>query len=285
MQNYFAQKILLFLLIILMSLFVQADTKQSLLAKYKVIGDGMQKISLTSSLTEISGIAFTEDGRLFAHNDEVAIMYEVDKQTGKIVKWFNVGEYVLTDDFEDIAIFGPNFYIVTSKGDLFRFYEQPDKGYSQYRKFSTGLTRKHDVEGLCYDPVTHSLLLACKGSDEKKSGYKNVYTFDLNSKTLLQEPRFRLNISEVTKLTGIKDFSPSGIERNSVSGSFFIISANDKAIIEISAEGKLLAQSKLKNEIHKQPEGITFGKDLFMYISDEGGKSSATLTKYPFTRK
>lgn len=285
MQNRFTNRLLILILLAAISLSINADNKPGMLEKYKVSGDQMDRIFLTSSLTEISGIALTPDGRLFGHHDESSTIYEIDKLSGTIVKWFNVGESVLTEDFEDMVIFGPNFYLVTSKGDLYRFFEQPDRGYSQYKKFSTGLTVKHDVEGLCYDPVTHTLLLACKGSTDKKPDYKYVYAFDLNTKKLLTEPRFKLSLKEIKSSLGIKDFSPSGIARHPASGTFFIISANDKAIIELSADGELLSQSKLKNNVHRQPEGITFGGDYSMYICDEGAKHTATLTRYPFIRK
>lgn len=269
---------------IIISFSVKADDNVSVLKNYDLSGQKLTRTFLTGSLNEISGIAFTPDGRLFGHHDEAATIYEIDRQTGTIIKWFNVGEYLLRADFEDIVIIGVTFYLVTSDGVLFRFYEQKNRGYSQYDKFSTGLTSQHNVEGLCYDPVNHTLLLACKGGTEKQSGYKYVYTFDLNTKKLLSEPRFKISVSEIKKSTGIKDFSPSGIEWNPSSGSFFVLSANEKAVIELSPGGKLLAGSKLQKNIHRQPEGITFGCDSTLYISDEGGKLAATLTSYPVLR-
>ncbi|QQS37548.1 MAG: SdiA-regulated domain-containing protein [Ignavibacteriales bacterium] len=256
---------------------------ESILENYN-LSSSPKSVHLTGSLTEISGIAFTPDNRLFAHQDESAVIYELNIGNGKINKWFNVGRFVLTDDFEDIAIINVTFYLVTSRGDLYRFYEQPDRGYSQYTKFSTGLKPEYDVEGLCYDPETHSLLLACKGSPDKKTEFKYVYSFDLNSKKLLTKPRFQLSLKEIKNKSGIKNFSPTGIERNPVSGTFFIISSNENAIIEISKDGRLLAFSKLDKSIHKQPEGISFSKDNSLFISDEGNKSEARLSKYSFTK-
>ena len=47
---------------------------------------------LPPELAEISGLALTPDGRLFAHNDETARITEIDYRRGTIIKHFFVGE-------------------------------------------------------------------------------------------------------------------------------------------------------------------------------------------------
>ena len=49
---------------------------------------------LPPELAEISGLALTPDGRLFAHNDETARITEIDYRRGTVIKHFSVGRAV-----------------------------------------------------------------------------------------------------------------------------------------------------------------------------------------------
>ncbi|MGD9488572.1 MAG: SdiA-regulated domain-containing protein [Calditrichaceae bacterium] len=235
-------------------------------------------------LKEISGLASSEDGRLFCHNDETGIVYEVDRKEGKIIKKFFPGNKIIKADFEGIAIADDEFYMVTSSGEIYEFSEGEDNAFVGYKFYDTGLPAKCDIEGLCYDPETDCLLLACKGYPGKGyEGSKAVYSFSLNTKSLIKEPRFLLSEKLLKKQTGEKNFYPSGIERNPVTGTFLIISARAKAIIEISGDGEILGHAELDKKVHDQPEGITFTQDLNILISDEGRKSGK-LTLYKKTK-
>ncbi|MGD9900410.1 MAG: SdiA-regulated domain-containing protein [Calditrichaceae bacterium] len=225
-------------------------------------------------LREISGLASSEDGRLFCHNDEKGIVYEINPADGKIVKKFFPGKKIIKADFEGLAIVDDWFYMVTSSGKIFEFREGQDGAFVDYSVYDTGLPAKCDVEGLCYDPETDCLLLACKGYPGKGyEGSKAVYSFSVKTKSLVKEPRFLLQEKLLKKMTGITNFHPSGIERNPVTGTFLIISARGKSIVEISRDGEILGHADLDKKIHEQPEGITFSSDLDIIISDEGKKT------------
>ena len=77
-------------------------------------------------------------------------------------------------------------------------------------------------------------------------------------------------------------FNPSGIERNTSTGTFFIIAANGNAILEISEHGELIDITTLPPIIHEQPEGITFAPDKRLIISNEGDfkKGSIVIHKH-----
>jgi uncharacterized protein YjiK len=239
-------------------------------------------IKLDKKLEEISGLAATKEGRLFCHNDEKGEVFQLDFQTGKILKSFSLKKKV-KEDFEGIAIVKDMFYMVTSKGDIFEFKEGKNGSNVKYKVYETDLKSKYDVEGLCYDPETNSLLLACKEFPGK--GIKNkraVYSFSLKKKKLIDEPRFLISTKKIEEASDHDAFNPSGIERHSLSGTFFIITGKGRGIIEVSSNGKILAEENLNDKIHRQPEGITFLSDNSLLISDEGDDSKATLTIYPF---
>lgn len=274
-MNFFST----FILISIISVF-QTNSAGPTLSSYDFSSGNAEQIKLTSELTEISGLAVSGSGKLFAHSDEKGDIFQVDPASGKIIKKFRIGERSVYSDFEGIAVAGKKIFLVNSKGELYLFYEQKDDAYSRYTKISTPLSVKNDIEGLCFDPSTYTLLLACKEDPgEGYKEYKAVYSFDIGSRKLNDKPRFLISLEELKNRFDIKKFAPSAIERNPVSGSFFILSSNEKCIIELSPKGELLDAVKLSRKFHKQPEGITF-IDSEIVISDEGGKGDAALTKY-----
>ncbi len=237
-------------------------------------------MKLGKRLREISGLAVDARGRLFAHNDERGVIYRLDPMTGSVLSHFILGRTVVTKDFEGLAIAGDYFYMVTSAGSIYMFREGSDGGRVEYRVFRTSLGPRNDVEGLCYDPATEALLLACKGDPGK--GYKGkraVYSFDLGRKKLSPKPRFLLDEKNLLKKARGKEVRPSAIERHPKTGNFFVLAAQGETLIELSPEGKIVSQGKLEKKRHGQPEGLTFLPDGAMLISDEG-KKHGTLTRY-----
>ncbi|KXK57138.1 MAG: hypothetical protein UZ07_CHB004000908 [Chlorobi bacterium OLB7] len=155
-------------------------------------------LTLPAELDEISGLAITPDNRLFTHNDENGSIAEIDMATGAIRKQFQLGGKGADKDFEGIAIVGKRFFITTSAGAVFEFAEGKPDETVPVTEYPTELSTKNDVEGLCYDPATNSLLLACKeragkGLDQMKA----VYAFSLDSMKLILQPRFLLPIAQL----------------------------------------------------------------------------------------
>jgi uncharacterized protein YjiK len=252
-------------------------------------------VKLPKKLQELSGLTLSPDGRLFGHDDEKGEIYEIDQSSGSIMKSFSLGRKSLKKDFEGIAYTKDLIYMVTSDGQIYEFKEGENKSSVSYKKYDTKLTSKYNIEGLCYDHTTESLLLACKAYPGKGyNGKRAVYSFSLTDKKLDKEPRFLISIDEINELTekGITEklgdfflltdskFAPSGIERHPEKGSFYILSSREPLIIEISKEGKLMGIILLDKKHHNQPEGITFGKDLSLVIGDEGGDGKSKITIY-----
>ena len=176
-------------------------------------GNDVKQIILPKELIEISGLAYAGEEFVYTHNDEEGKVFKVSVESGEIVKKFYVGNKKLKKDFEGIAVVRDYIFLTTSDGVLYRFTEAENNGTAEYQKFKTGLSAKNNIEGLCYDEKTNSLLLACKGSAGKNlKGYKAVYSYDLNKYKLNTIPRFLINVDALNKKYNIKDFSPTGIE-------------------------------------------------------------------------
>jgi len=252
---------------------------------------------LSGKLNEISGLATSSDGRLFAHNDEQGTLFELSTTDGKILKSFRLGKKKIEKDFEGLAVAEEWFYLITSSGNLYRFREGADGERVEYKKINTKLNANNDVEGLCYDPQRSKLLIACKGSAGKKyKGKRAVFAFDPKKKDLDKKPLFLFDIKEIVdyndsgfldrigNLMELEDnlaFAPSGIERHPVTGHFFIIAARGNLLVEVDANGILIDRVRLDPKMHRQPEGIAFTRNNDLVISDEGGDGRARLTIYP----
>jgi len=239
------------------------------------------QIDLSKKLKEVSGIAFTKDGRLFAHDDERAVIYQINPLNGSIIKSFYFGMLVKRADFEDIEIVNNDFYMVASNGVIYKFHEGKNAEQVDYEIFPTHLSKGNDVEGLCFDPETNSLLLALKGNPGSGFGKdkKAIYSFSLKNNKLDKNPRFILDKNELRRYSSDNDFAPSGIARNPKTGNFYVIAAKGNLMVEINRQGFVVAVTKLDTKKHYQPEGISFLDEKTLFICDEG-KRKGSLTKY-----
>ncbi len=161
-------RIYLIIMVILTFLLRQENDTPSVLIAYFNGTANHSNVKLLKKLDEISGLAISGDGRLFCHDDESGAIYQLDKESGNIIKTFYIGKKNgRREDFEGLAIVGETFYLITSDGYLFEFPEGADDAHVDYKKYKTGLSEDFDIEGLCYDPETRALLLACKDSPKK----------------------------------------------------------------------------------------------------------------------
>lgn len=272
--------------------------EESMLSRYDLNNPGI-RLKLAPELKEISGITVTNDDRLFVHDDEKGTVYQLDPTNGKIIKRFSIfekrwfGKDPVMEDFEDIAVAGDRFYMVTSSGVIYGFPEGEDGGAVEAVRYETFLNDLYDVEGLCYDPLSNALLLACKEYPEEfslqellfskkksKLKLKPVYSFSLKTMSLDKAPRFLLDGKALKKKSPEKKFKPSAIIRHPQSGTFFVLAAKGKLLVEISPAGAVIDAARLSRKDHPQPEGIAFTSDSVMMISNEGVTGNATMLFY-----
>ena len=260
----------------------KTSSGKSSLGDYSFASEDPERINLSAELMEVSGITFTGDNRLFAHGDEDGDIYEIDPATGKLLKNFSIGSFLtVKGDFEDIAFARGKFYLVESKGKIYEFPEGSNGELVKFNTYKTFLNEKNDVEGLCFDNETNSLLLACKGSGGKEYGKdKTVYTFSFDNMELDPAPRFIISGKDIKNNSAEGKFNPSGIAKNPISGSFFIIAASGNTILEVSKTGEVLDQADLPEKVHIQAEGIAFKSDGTLYISNEGRGNQAYIIIY-----
>jgi uncharacterized protein YjiK len=232
---------------------------------------------LPPALGEISGLAATTDGRLFAHDDERAVIYQIDPALGRLASTFAVGAPE-TGDFEGLAITPDGvFWLVTSAGALLRFREGEDGARVVFERFDSGLRDICEVEGLAYLSADESLILACKRMDAPDMRDQvQLYAWRPGSPAGLWRSMPK---RDVTEAAGVSDFQPSSVEIEASTGAFFVLSARDGAVAWFGADGSLRSAWALSAE-HTQAEGLTLLPDGRLVIADEGARRGALLSIY-----
>lgn len=233
---------------------------------------------LPDRLVEVSGLAVAPDGRLFAHDDEIGMIYEINAATGESVNWFLVGEEIVTGDFEGLTITPDGtFWLTNSDGKLYRFREGQARHNTPYEDFSTGLKRVCEVEGVAYLASAESLILACKryyGRDMEDAPAFRLWPIT-GGETTPWGPSARA----LAAAAGVRRFQPSDVTIDPATGRVIVISGNDGALAEISPDGEVLTARTLGRG-HPQAEGVAVAADGSLLIADEGGTDQAQLTRY-----
>lgn len=276
-----------FILLILFTFSFSQCKENKTITDYNFNSENIKVIKLPSKLNEISGLSFSNENNLFCHNDESGIIYQIDPITAKIIKRFQLGTWGIEADFEDIAIAEDKFFLITSSGMLYEFDEGSDQEKVKFKEIDLGFSSNFEIEGLCYDPQTKSLLITSKNYSGKKNKNKRaVFSFSLQTYKISKTPRFLISLKELEDKYGIKEFFPSAISREPGTGNFFILSSKGKpAIVEIDSSGTLISGKKLKKKNHPQPEGLAFNKNRDMLISDEAVDKSARITIYKYNKE
>ena len=236
------------------------------------------KWRLPDQLVEVSGNAWLDANHLVLIEDLHPALYliKLDDKNATLEKTIPFAETEKDKvDIEDVAIVDNTVYALWSHGALFKIADW--QSTPKVDEIKTGLTKENNTEGLCYDPVSKTLLIACKDdagiADDKKSA-KAVYQFDINKQTLMPSPYMVIHKKDFEKITGDKlDFNPSAIAVNPITHDIYILTTRDnKGMAIFSHDGMLKSYQTIDNEMMPQPEGICFSPDGKLYISSEGKK-------------
>lgn len=258
-------------------------------------------IKLPTQLREISGLDYINDERFAAIQDEKGKIFIIDFKTGKIEQEIHFAD---DGDYEGIAIVNDDAWVLKSKGDLYRVKDFLDDKERKVKKYETDLSKINDLEGLCYDPINKRLLIAAKGHPfiDSKGGEhsKAIYSFDLKEKVLSTKPVYLIDLEEIkyyrkyntmTRLgielmatfdssKGDVTFQPSDLAIHPVTGYIYVIGSVGDLLIVLHPSGEILAMLDLDDKLFNQPEGICFGPNAELYISNEAGEKAATILKY-----
>jgi hypothetical protein len=260
---------------------VQARGRASAIDRFDLRKGAGAQVSLPKGLLEVSGLAATAQGKVLAHADERAIISVLDGPGGAVERWFSFGRPPMRGDFEGIATVGSRVFLLTSTGVLHEGREGAHESAMPYRNKDTGFGAQCELEGLAYDARAQVLLLPCKvPRGPALRGRLTIFRWSVTREVPADPPQLSVVIDGVTAHTGTKGFHPSGIDVDPVTGNYLLVAGPERAVVEVTPQGAVVAGSTLPKKAHAQPEGVTFVGDSLLLIADEGGKARATLTTY-----
>ena len=246
-------------------------------------------VRLDKKLDEISGLCmgFTDD-QLFAIQDEDGMLFLVNAISGEIIHSIKYGDDL---DYEGVARVGETIYVLEADGDLHYFEYQDSITEATSTKIETRFSYRNDTEGICFDSLTNSLLIAPKeqqlNAAEENGRRRGIYAFDLEAMDMLSQPSYYVDELEIGQIIYGTNreyvFKPSGIAIDPITQDIFVLSSVGKALVVIDRDSEIKHVELLETGTFRQPEGITFSPEGDLYISSEessaGNGIIATLTR------
>ena len=245
-------------------------------------GEPTAEWRLPARLAEISALAMSEDQRLFAVDDERAIVYQIDYDNGRLVKAFALGAKPVRDDFEGLAIVGREFFLLTSDAKLFAAAEGEDGERVPFTVTDTGLGDECEFEGLTPAADGGALLLLCKNVRKgAEIDVVSVFEWRLGAQPNAIAGSVPLPVAAIREALGKRRFRPSGIALRPRGETLVVVAARERALVEVTASGELLNAVLLPGEErHRQTEGIEFTARGDVILADEANKGPPRLTIY-----
>ncbi|HUC81878.1 MAG TPA: SdiA-regulated domain-containing protein [Flavisolibacter sp.] len=242
-----------------------------------------KRSDLGKALEEISGIFFVkEDSSLLAISDSKERVFQINLKTQKLQDYTD--KVIPKDaDLEDIVKVDSSVFLLMSRGELIEL-APGEEDSSNIKRYSLGLSGSNDFETLYYDPTVQGLILLCKScAQEKGTGVRTAFKFDLRSRTFDKEPFYTIStekVEDLLKNTDIK-FAPSAAAIHPVSKRLFILSSAGQLLVVTDTRGQVIEAYTLNPDLYPQAEGIAFAPNGDMYISNEGKYGNATLFYFP----
>jgi len=233
--------------------------------------DGRQW-QLPPQISEISGLANGPDDSVYLHDDEIAVVYQLQLETGAVSTVFQIEQPVIRGDFEGIVSTAQYFFLVTSEGVLYRVERTGDMldAIVSATVIDPGISDFCEVEGL--HERNNFLYIACK-TPYLKADKKNIVLLEYNLETNVVTNEIRFDFASLS----LKKFNPSAIWLDEQ--SIILLSAKQHKVIQLNWSGDKLLEFKLDKGKHPQPEGLTIMNDRLV-IADEGKGSGGIVTIY-----
>ena len=245
---------------------------------------------LPSSLFEVSGNTWVDKNHLLLIEDRHPNLYliKIDEKNAVLEKTIPFQKDEKDKfDIEDVTLVNDVVFALWSHGILFKISNWNSK--PDVKEISTFLSKENNTEGLCYDPVSKNLLIACKyasGIKGEDKSTKAVYQFDMATQKLEKNPFLIMDKKKFEKLAGHQlVFYPSAIAVHPVTHNIYLLSTREnKCMAVFNREGILISFQFIDEDLMPQPEGICFSPEGELYISSEG-KNGAPGKLFQFERK
>ncbi|MDT0690103.1 SdiA-regulated domain-containing protein [Salegentibacter sp. F188] len=236
-----------------------------------------QRWDLPDELEEVSGLSWIGDNRIACIQDEDGIIFIYDISTSRVVSEY---KFAGPGDYEAVAVDAKNAFVMRSDGRIFHVlnFTEDDLIVNEYQ---TPLDQE-DVEGLALDSKNNRLLLTIKETKRADPAYKGIFSFDLDTMKMDEQPFFIINsrdsIFGTIKGRGAqKIIRPSEIEIHPITGEIYILDGFQPKLMIFNPQGDLKQIHLLDPEKFQQPEGLTFDSAGTLYISNESRRAPANI--------
>ena len=245
--------------------------------------DKPRQWALSDHLLEISGLAAASERSVFAHNDEFAIVYEIDIEDGGVKRAFALGDPTAQGDFEGVAVYEGRIYLVTSAGHIYEADIGDHRARKRFNVYDTGVGEFCEVEGLSLSPTPGEFFLLCKRPRGGKSdGRLSLYRWSLVDRRPETAPALSIPYKDFLPLSEREAFRPAGVEWDAASQRLMVISSRSHIVYSFDANGKFLHKNRLSPELHRQSEGLAIIASGAALVADEGNgrKRAGVITVY-----
>jgi uncharacterized protein YjiK len=242
------------------------------IGEYRYSTDRFVEWRLPRRLRELSGLTTDARGRLFGHDDERAVIYEIDFREGALVKRFALGQPPVKGDFEGITWIDGEFYLTTSDGDVYIAREGEDREAVPYRVVRTGLGALCEIEGLDWDPDRRLLLFACKRPRaERLRRHATILAWSLDRGVLDEENTLSLPWRQFEAHLGTRRLQPSGIVRTPRGDALVVVAARQQALVVLERDGSIRFAARLEDAPGtQQMESVALTPDGNLIVGSEG---------------
>ncbi|HYI64779.1 MAG TPA: hypothetical protein VEW71_07850 [Allosphingosinicella sp.] len=234
------------------------------------------------ALREVSGLALASAGSVFAHDDERAIVHEIELAGGRTLRRFSLGGPPARGDFEGIAADRGRIYLIRSDGLLLAARIGADRERLPFEVHDTGAGAECEIEGLSPAPEPGNLLILCKRSRRGgQEGRLLIYQWNIGTREPVRRPWRDIDLRD--SLGDEREgFAPSSIEWVPARRQLILVSARDLRLMVLDETGRILGSHRLAAARHPQPEGVTVTPAGALVIADEGERGRpGRLTVYP----
>lgn len=242
----------------------------------------VQTHKLDLKLKEISGIVWDREvDEFLTHIDEKGILFVLDKETKAIKKEYRFGDKA---DYEDIAIYNNEPYILRSDGQVFKIVRN-DSAAVLVEAGKLDISGKNDFETMYADTTRKALIVICKNCDLDSKQTVSAFAFYPDSLHFDSTPVFKIDAEAVKTMSPHKTskFQPSAASIHPVLKKLFIVSSASSQLVITDLNGKVESVFELGVKMFPQPEGLTFKSSGDMYISNEAATNpKATILRFVY---
>ena len=245
--------------------------------------------AVPKGLSEFSGHTWAGAQQLVGVEDEEGELYFYNLRTQQLD---SIVHFAGNGDYEDVTRLPDGWLVLRSDGQVFK------RTAHATQAFATGLTAANEPEGLCYDPVTGTLLVACKGAPGAglPATQRAIYQLDLRTYRAAARPAYVLDAAAVlarspgavrpgqsaAKAQQPSRFAPSAVAVHPRTHHVWVLSARGNDLVELDAQGQLLSVRTLDAALFPQPEGLAFAPSGDLFISSEAGSNGGLARLYRF---